>query len=459
MTYSSTKTDEKVEAKQKIRYETYALGYLQDHNTIISKGQPYEYHDTHYVKVDKLKVNLRKWMKRQNIPQSNSLVDNVAPIVEAVAVVAHDLPCWQNGRLETLVPFKNGLLRLDLFLAGEQCELLEHTPNYQSTWCIPTDYETDGECPKWLTFLSECLEGEEDQIALCQEWFGYILSGDTSRQKYMAHVGAKGSGKSTVARILERLVGDGSTGFNLRQLAGRFGLTAIQGRSLAICGEVELQGCKERSEIIERLKSITGNDKQQIERKGDNEYPSIYLPTRFHIISNTMPLLRDPSLALARRMLVLWSPSSAKNADDDLEAKLTEELPGIVRWSLEGCRRLKRQGRFTATKRMDSELAAIERDASPLIAFLRDRCEVHRSLDGGTLSGVKWYDGQLCYTTKQAVWEAALIWETDTQIELPKQPSWFWRDLRACLPRMGADRVRQRVDNKLTEVLIGIKLN
>lgn len=446
------------DVKQKVQYEDYAVTFWGDQQIIISGGQAYQYDGRHYVPVHKLKVNLRKWMKSQRIPQSNALVDNIAPIVEAIASTDKALPCWNTGKIEHLVPFNNGLLRLKPFVESGEVELINHTPNYWSTWCIPCPFDPEAKCSTWLNFLAECLEGEEDQIRLCQEWFGYVLSGDTSHQKYMAHIGARGSGKSTVAQVLQRIVGSGSVAFDLRRLAGRFGLCALQGKSLAVCGEVELAGCKERAEIIERLKSITGNDTQQLERKGDNVYLTESLPSRFHIISNSVPVLRDPTLALARRMLILWSPSSAANADLNLEAKLIAELPGIARWALDGCSRLYRTGRFTGTDRMKAEVKAIERDASPLIAFVRDRCQVHKSLDGGTLPDVEWVEGPLFETTKHVIWDAALEWEKASQIALPDAPVWFWRDLRSVLPRMSADRTKRRVAGKEVDFVQGLRL-
>ena len=367
---ASEKGEKKVEKSKTTCYEKTAIAYLNDRTTLISKGQAYQYTGTHYAPVDKLKINLRKWMSLTGVLQDNKLVDNVAPIVEAYATTDYDLPCWLDGRKERIIPFTNGLYRLN----GD--ELAQHTLKYQSSWCIPCEYDTTAKCPMWLDMVAESLNGEMDQVALSQEWFGYSLSGDTSRQVYMTHVGARGSGKSTIANILMKLMGDGATAFNMRQLAGRFGLTGLQGKSLAVCGEVELTGCKERAEIIERLKSITGNDTQKIERKGDNFYPSVVLPVRFHLISNSMPVLRDPTLALARRMLILWSPSAAKSPDAALETKFLTELPGIVQWGLEGYRRLEANGRFTQTSRMKSEIEAIEREASPFIGFVRDCCEL-----------------------------------------------------------------------------------
>jgi putative DNA primase/helicase len=456
---NTTDTYNSSEAKQKIQYETYALDFLLKKQVIIAGGQAYEYDGKHYVPVSKLKVNLRRWMKAQKIPQTNTLVDNVYPIIEAFATTDKVLPCWNTGAVERIIPFSNGLLRLKPFLESSTIDIIPHTPNYLSTWCIPGDFDKEAKCPRWLTFLGECLEGEADQVSLCQEWFGYVLSGDTNHQKYMAHIGARGSGKSTVARILQHMVGSGAVAFDLRRLAGRFGLGALQGKSLAVCGEVELTGCKERAEIIERLKSLTGNDTQQIERKGDNVFRSEAIPSRFHIISNTVPLLRDPSLALARRMLILWSPSSAAEADLGLEEKLVAELPGIGQWALAGCGRLHRMGRFTNTARMKGELGAIERDASPLIAFLRDRCQVHKSLDGGTLPDVEWVDGPNFKEQKDKIWAAATQWELETQTPLPEVPVWFWRDLRSVLPRISPDRRREKLPNgKLVDVIEGVRL-
>jgi phage/plasmid-associated DNA primase len=73
---------------------------------------------------------------------------------------------------------------------------------------------------------------------------------------------------------------ENTTGFTASQLADRFGLYDFVGKSVAFCGEVELRGNSRNGEILETLKSITGEDMLRTEQKYNPEQMSSVLPTR-----------------------------------------------------------------------------------------------------------------------------------------------------------------------------------
>jgi putative DNA primase/helicase len=121
----------------------------------------------------------------------------------------------------------------------------------------------------WLDFLGQVFEGDEARIRLLQEWFGYCLTPDVSLQRFMILLGLPRSGKGTTSSILVHLLGpENTTAFDLYRLLDRFSTAALRTKQLAVVGEVELSGAKEKARILEKLKSITGNDLQVVERKG-----------------------------------------------------------------------------------------------------------------------------------------------------------------------------------------------
>jgi hypothetical protein len=54
----------------------------------------------------------------------------------------------------------------------------------------------------------------------------------------------------------------------------------------------------------------------------------------------------------------------------------TRELPGVLNWSLAGLDRLECQGRFTWPKTADAAVTRLQDLASPVHAFVRDRCRL-----------------------------------------------------------------------------------
>ena len=74
---------------------------------------------------------------------------------------------------------------------------------------------------------------------------------------------------------------------------------------------------------MERLKSISGEDPQQINPKGKAYIEVEKLRTRFVIMSNELQKLTDPTGALANRFIYLLTTQSFYGSEDvNLEAKL-----------------------------------------------------------------------------------------------------------------------------------------
>jgi putative DNA primase/helicase len=91
--------------------------------------------------------------------------------------------------------------------------------------------------------------------------------------------------------------------------------------------------------------------------------------------SNELPQLGDASAAIANRFVPLvLTRSWLHNEDHGLETALRGELPGILNWSLDGLERLTAQGRFTRPLGADEAIVTLQDLASPVAAFVRDRC-------------------------------------------------------------------------------------
>jgi putative DNA primase/helicase len=74
---------------------------------------------------------------------------------------------------------------------------------------------------------------------------------------------------------------------------------------------------------------------------------SVTLVARLMVIANQPPIMEDPSGAIGHRIIALetkrsWAGQEAPHLTD----KLMAELPGILRWSMEGWRRLHDRGHF-----------------------------------------------------------------------------------------------------------------
>jgi putative DNA primase/helicase len=253
------------------------------------------------------------------------------------------------------------------------------TPHLFSTTAIEASWSPSTTEPvEWIKFLGDIFEGDAEAIATLQEWFGYCLTADTSQQKILFVIGPKRSGKGTIGRILSAMLGRGSCAFpTLSSFGESFGLQPLLGKSVAIVGDARLSGKTDQGPIVERLLSISGEDSLTVNRKNQSQV-NARLSTRLVILSNEIPRLMDASGALPSRMIVLQIRASFYGREDtQLERRLRAELGGILRWSVEGWRRLRARGSFAETPASARETVDdLEMLASPVRGFVEDCCVI-----------------------------------------------------------------------------------
>ena len=129
-------------------------------------------------------------------------------------------------------------------------------------------------------------------------------------------VGPKRSGRGTIARVLKALAGSNSVvNPTLSTLARPFGLSTLIGKPIAVFPDARLSSRPDNAAIVECLLSISGEDDQTIDRKHMPAWTG-KLPTRFVLISNELPRLRDVSGALAGRLIILRFTRSFYGQED-----------------------------------------------------------------------------------------------------------------------------------------------
>lgn len=263
-------------------------------------------------------------------------------------------------------------------------ELHPLTPGFFNLVSVPFAYDPDAPEPtQWLSFLGQLWpattdENNAESIKCLQEWAGYILSGRTDLQKMLLIVGPTRSGKGTIARILTRLIGKKNVaGPSLASLATNFGMSPLLGKPLAIVSDARLTN-RSRHDVVEQLLRISGEDAIDVDRKHRDPWTG-KLPTRIMILSNELPNFGDDSGTIANRFVVLSQQVSFLGREDrKLTDKLATELPGILVWALRGLERLTEQGHFTEPPGMKDAIITMMDAASPVGAFVRERCKIER---------------------------------------------------------------------------------
>jgi putative DNA primase/helicase len=370
----------------------------------------------------------------------------IGDLFEALAAICilsddTDQPCWLDDPASSgsvIVAMANGLLDVD------KQQLLMHTPLYFNQVAVPFDYDPTAPSPRrWHGFLDELWPSEPEAIDAMGEWLGYVISGRTDLHKIFLHVGPTRGGKGVIARIESALVGrQNVAGPTLNSLGGEFGLAPLIGKSLAIISDARFSG-RDSSVVVERLLSISGEDTLTVNRKYRDQWTG-KLPTRIHVISNELPKLGDASTAIVGRIVLLLSSRSWLGREDlDLEPALQAELPGILNFALEGLQRLcNNDNRFTHVAAADEAIIQMRDLASPVAAFVREKCE---------LGADKQIDVDVLYTAYKQ-------WAEDNgHVKMSK--SLFGRDLRAAHPPIRKTRPRDKTgEDDRHHVYAGIAL-
>jgi putative DNA primase/helicase len=228
---------------------------------------------------------------------------------------------------------------------------------------------------KWLQFMEELFMGATSEVELLQEWMGYVLSGDTWAHKGMILVGPPRAGKGTIGHILTRLLGKSMVASpTLHSLGKDFGLQPLLDKRLCMVSDARLSNKADVMSVIEVLLRVTAGDPVDVARKHKAALMTT-LGARVMLLSNEMPTLYDSSDAINTRFLILQLSNSFLGKENHkLVDQLTEELPAIAKWCVEGYKRLIERGRFAEPDTSTEARKEWYEENNPLAQFVEDRC-------------------------------------------------------------------------------------
>jgi putative DNA primase/helicase len=216
-------------------------------------------------------------------------------------------------------------------------QLFDPDPEQFITRSTAVDPDIATDCLRWLQFLNQITGGDQTLKRFLQQWSGYCLTAETREQKLVFIHGPGGTGKSTFAATLQRIMGDYAISSAMETFAdSKFEqhpeqLARLDGVRLVVASETEA-GHKWREN---RVKLLTGGDLITARYMRENSFD--FRP-RFKLtfLGNHAPSISNLDTAIQRRFLVL--PFAHKPAEPDLhlDETLAQEAPGILRWMLQG---------------------------------------------------------------------------------------------------------------------------
>jgi len=348
-----------------------------------------------------LRAGIRKASKEYKLTPSavNAAIDEI----KSVCIVDHhsvtapfvmDVPGTPS--VPHLISCRNGILD------PQPRTLYDHDERLFTLNALPFGYDPTATAPRWHQFLGETFDNDRESIGELQKVFGYLLTADTRLQKIFTIIGPKRSGKGTIGRALQGLLGaENIASPTFSNLGSDFGLEGLIGKRAAIIADARLGTRADRVAVSEVLLNVSGEDSINVRRKRRTDWCG-KLDARIVILSNELPALPDPSGALAGRYIVFHTPVSFFGREDHgLTDKLLTELPGILNWALDGLQRLAAGERITTPAMARDLLEEIDALGSPVKAFVTERCTF-----GSTDLTVK----------KDDLWAAYRLWHLQSGI-------------------------------------------
>ncbi len=298
--------------------------------------------------------------------------------VAGTRVIARGKLAIANGQLDSdrmLFSCANGTIDL------KARELREHRQTDFITRMSRVDYVKDATCELWEQFLKTTFAGEhrDATIAYLQRAFGYTLTGDVSEKALFFLHGSPDSGKTTLAEVFAKILGDYATTatFELflthKTAQHPTEIVKVAGARMAKASEAN------RGSVLDcaRVKGLTGADGLTARGMHEN-FRDIDPRCKFWLLANDAPRMDSEDQALWNRIHVIPCIHSMPKSRQDrkLTSTLTsaEHAPAILAWAVQGCLEWQRIGLARPTF-LERATQALREESDDLNSLFEDKLE------------------------------------------------------------------------------------
>lgn len=249
--------------------------------------------------------------------------------------------------------------------------LIQHNPKYLCINQIPHRFDgTVKHGNKIDRFLDFICDHADDREMLLQ-FIGYCLTRDTSQQKFLVLCGCGGSGKSTLIRLIECMVGKRNiSNVALGELSHRFASFGLLGKLMNSCADLEISALEDTSII----KKLLGEDTIRGEQKGKdgisfNSYAKLVFST------NELPLVKsEKSNGFYRRLLVLTMDKKPAVKNPHLYLELESEIEYLIYISVQALEKMYQHELVTVSENSEKAVNQLWADSDTVQAFISECC-------------------------------------------------------------------------------------
>ncbi|HZV03174.1 MAG TPA: phage/plasmid primase, P4 family, partial [Planctomycetota bacterium] len=315
---------------------------------------------------------LAAWaMKSESEPRLRALLA-LAESEPGIPVLAEDL-----DRDPFLLNVANGTIDLN---TGE---LRPHRREDLITKLAPVAFDSAARLDRWTRFIDGVTGGKVELARFLQRLVGYALTGSTSEQVLALLYGTGANGKSTFLETLREVLGDYALQANFGTFLAakdeggpRNDVARLRGARLVTAIET-----KEGGRLNEGLvKTLTGGDTVTARFLYREEFE--FVPSfKLFLASNHKPAIKGTDLGMWRRIRLVPfvvtfrenDPNPLLRKDPALREALRAELPGVLRWAVEGALAWKREG-LGLPDQVRAATEGYREEQDTLGTFLAERC-------------------------------------------------------------------------------------
>lgn len=299
---------------------------------------------------------------------------------------------------------------------------------------VSSDAIQSATAPLWEEFLSQILvtkqsETDPSLISFTQEMFGYYLTNTNKAHASFFLVGEGRNGKSVLLSVLREMIGkENVANESIESLTTKqFSGYNLIGKKVNMCFEEE-----SRFSRSDKFKAIISGDPIHVEQKFKQGFS--YTPKCKHIFAtNILPSFEGLNKGLLDRIFIIpfYRYFKPEERDPDLILKLLQELPGVLKWAIEGGKRLQeRRYRISKPQAVIDMSTEFMETISSAVRYFNEEWEI---------SSDKEY-----FTTKKEVYSSYISWcEANGRKEMNSTN--FFKDLKSNIDGIG-DEKNVRVD-------------
>jgi P4 family phage/plasmid primase-like protien len=223
-----------------------------------------------------------------------------------------------------------------------------HDRNDLLTKCQSIPWNPAAECKRWLQFLNEVFEENQEVIDFIQRAVGYTLTGLTIEEVLFIGWGTGRNGKGKFTDTLIALLGDYARPAKFDMFVAKKGDEGKANDVAELFGArfVPASEGEQSKRLAEaKIKNMVSGDPVEGEKKYQDSF-TYYPEYKIWLFTNYKPRIVGTDEGIWDKVIFIpfkryFEPHER---DKNLLAKLKQELPGILQWAIRGCLAWQEQG-------------------------------------------------------------------------------------------------------------------